>query len=224
MANRQIIDYIKEAQGSDLKKAEILHNLKEAGWSDEEVRDAFSYISLYESQPWVSSTSKNNTYTASPITASMPWVSLVAACIGFVWLISGTNKILSDKFVSGFADFVQGQITDGQAPTFYKSILNNFILPQAALVSRLIQYSELAIGLTLVIAGIWHFLRKNKGLNFLLCLASIASALMILNIILSLGMPLPWVDRENVFAQGVSIEYLMLLISIVLSGSYFWDL
>jgi hypothetical protein len=221
MANKQIIEYIHEAQGSQLTKAEILNNLKEAGWTDIEVRDAFAYINLYDDQPKVS---KNYSVAAPPIVVNFRWVSLVCFCLGYVWLISGTNKILSTRFISGFADVVRGQISDGAAPQFYKSFLSSFVLPNASFVSHMIQYSEFAIGFVLAVGGLYSFFSSKKWLNFFLCLASIGSVLMISNIILSFGMPLPWINVENVFAQGVNIEYLMLSLSLVLAGSYFWDL
>ncbi|MBX4205433.1 MAG: hypothetical protein KW788_04630 [Candidatus Doudnabacteria bacterium] len=217
MANKQIIDYIKQAQDSKLNKAEIIQNLKTAGWSDDDIRDGFAYINLYTEHPL--GYKKDPKPERGPIVHDrLAWVAI---CLGYLWLISGLNKILGGLFVPGFPDFVRNQIENGQAWPFYKNILSSVVLPNANLIAPLIQFSELGIGAVLILLGFWNFLSVGFWRNFVLCLASIASFVMILNIILSLGLPFPWIDKANAFAQGVSLEYFILFLSLVLGLSYF---
>ena len=221
MANKQIIDYIREAEIQSLKKAEIIHNLTEAGWDDADIKDALAYINLYPSRITVN---KTEVMTQSRAITRERGIALVSIVLGHLWLLSGLNKIFGTQFVSEFAGFVRNQIENGQASNFVKNILSNFVLPNASLMAQLIQYSEFVIGVAFIIGGIWNLIQNNKFVIFCLCLASVGSVLMILSFIMSLGMPFPWIDPANAFAEGVSLEYLVLFLSIAASWAYFHEL
>lgn len=224
MANKQIVDYIKEAEAGNLKKAEIIGNLKQAGWQDTDIRDAFSYIGLYNSSPFHTGNPKITTYKTAASYVRGGFISLAAVCVGYAWLISGLNKVVGGLFVPNFESYMQALISSGRIWSIYQTFLESLVLPNAQIMATIIQYTELAVGVGLIIFGFWNFFRSSKVAAFILCLASIASIGLIANIILSQALPLPWIDTANVFASGVGVEYLILLLSFVLAIGHFHEL
>jgi len=226
MAKKQIVEYIQQAQASSMTKGEIVNNLVAAGWSDADVKDAFAYLNLY-SKPGEQEARQVRQEVAEGKTLLVgsyhKWLGMVAASVGYLWLISGLDKLLSGQFISGFAAFLRSEILN-LGGNFYAGFLADVVLPNASLFAYIIQYSEIGIGATLLIAGIWYTFAYKKFLAWILFIASIASFVMILNITLSLKQTLPWIDSNIAFSPGISLEYLVLMVSFFACAGFLEDL
>ncbi|HEX9503115.1 MAG TPA: hypothetical protein VF974_02230 [Patescibacteria group bacterium] len=133
--------------------------------------------------------------------------------LGYLWLISGLNKIFNDQFVSNFGEYLRNQTSGGPAG-FYKDILLDLVLTHSIFFANLIQYSEALLGLVLIGAAIWNLIARSRYVHIAFVWAYVASFFLILNFILSLSMPLEFIKTANAFAAGLSVDYTVLYISL----------
>ncbi len=149
------------------------------------------------------------------------WINAITLVLGYLWLVSGLDKILSEEFTSGFANYVRLQIADAPILPWYKNLLESFVLPNGILMAQIIQYAELVIGIVLILASIWNFIWHSRMIHHALAWSNVVSFILILNIILFLGISIPIVDAEEVFEEGVGLDYMVLLMSFFLAVANF---
>ena len=91
--------------------------------------------------------------------------------VGAFFLIFAQYKILSTQFTlhGGFQFWINKFLTEGGAYPFMAPILRNFVLLHATSIAFLVAYSELAIGLALVL-GVFVRPASVAGLLFMLTL------------------------------------------------------
>ena len=147
----------------------------------------------------------------------------VSMTLGYVWRISGINKLSTPGFVKGFGDYVKSSVEGGRSFEIYARIMNSVVAPRGDFFGYMVEFSEVSLGIALLSCGIWQLFKDSRWASIILCIANLGSFLMILNIILSTGMKLPWIQPYNAYASGVSVEYVILFISIFLSVAYFQD-
>jgi thiosulfate dehydrogenase (quinone) large subunit len=76
-------------------------------------------------------------------------LAVIQALIGFEWLVSGTNKVLSGAFPQRLADTLGAGL--GNNPNaWYVGFLHTVVLPHSVVIGYLIETTEVALGLTLV--------------------------------------------------------------------------
>jgi thiosulfate dehydrogenase (quinone) large subunit len=76
-------------------------------------------------------------------------LALIQAIVGYEWLVSGANKVLSGQFPQGLA----GTLTDslkGNPNGWYVSFLRAVVLPHSVFYGYLIECAEVGIGLALL--------------------------------------------------------------------------
>lgn len=76
-------------------------------------------------------------------------LALIQAIVGYEWLISGANKVLSGQFPQGLA----GTLADGLKDNpngWYVSFLRAVVVPHSVLFGYLIELAEVGIGLALL--------------------------------------------------------------------------
>lgn len=109
------------------------------------------------------------------------WVWLILRIyVGFEWFMAGWGKLGQDVWTgekSGIAlkGFLTGALakTTGEHPDvsgWYADLIRNIAIPHAALISHIVVYSEIAIGICLVLGlftGIAAFLGSTLNMNFL---------------------------------------------------------
>lgn len=149
------------------------------------------------------------------------WLSGVAVIFGYLWLVSGLSKLLSATFASGFAGFVKDQYLGPDAYPWYRGFLEAVVAPRAELMAQVIQWGELLLGAALIAAGIWLFVKDSRAAHAVLAWASIGSCLLVLNILLAEGSILPAINTKDVFQEGVSIDTVVLLTSVLLAAANF---
>lgn len=150
-------------------------------------------------------------------------LALVEALIGYDWLLSALNKLLSPAFRSGLA----GQLTmsmHGNPNAWWVALMRRLVLPHAPLFAVLVEVGELLVALGLFAgAALWasgQFPGRLPGrrwarwLNAGALLALAGGALMTANYYVMSGATLPWLDPGNPFNEGLSIDGLLTLIAL----------
>ena len=149
------------------------------------------------------------------------WIDTVSLVLGYLWLISGLDKVLGALFVPGFANYVKGNLASGVISSVYQPLITNFILPHSTLFAYCIEYSECIVGIALIVGSIWNFFRHRRFLSLILAWANVLSLLLILNIIFALGLSIPTIDITNAFDEGVKLDYIVLLLSLLMAAANF---
>ncbi|HEX7737340.1 MAG TPA: hypothetical protein VF458_21010 [Ktedonobacteraceae bacterium] len=76
-------------------------------------------------------------------------LAAIQAIIGWEWLMSGSNKLLSGTFPQGLANTITSLMKDNP-DGWYVSFLQNTILPQSVFYGYLIEWAEVLIGIILI--------------------------------------------------------------------------
>lgn len=148
--------------------------------------------------------------------ASLCAVQLVLA---YEWLISGINKLVNPNFTVQLAGTLR-QGMDGNPYGIYVTFLRQVVLPHASIFGILTELGETAIGITLAVSAVLWLTRPHSGLTLHAGKAAVAAlagaAFLSLNYFLQGGSPMPWINPGNAFNEGVDIDILIPLVSIVL--------
>ena len=163
---------------------------------------------------------------ASPATTDLARFGLIGLlfvqiAIGYEWLISGLTKLIDGGFPQGLA----GELTDTSkdAPGFYRSFLENVVIPHGQVFGYLVEIGELAGGVALIGAAVVWLVRGNRlsvtWQTVVLAVTAIASAVgifMNVNFHLANGGTHPWLIPPSGFDEGVDLDSLMPAIQLVL--------
>lgn len=76
-------------------------------------------------------------------------LALIQAIVGYEWLISGANKVLSGQFPQGLADTLAEGLKDNPNG-WYVSFLRAVVVPHSVFFGYLIELAEVGIGLALL--------------------------------------------------------------------------
>jgi thiosulfate dehydrogenase (quinone) large subunit len=98
-------------------------------------------------------------------------LALLRIGVGAFFLIFAQYKILGTEFTlhGGFQFWINKFLSEGGAYPFMVPILHNFVLPHATAIAFLVAYSELVIGLALLL-GVFVRPASLGGLIFMLTL------------------------------------------------------
>jgi thiosulfate dehydrogenase [quinone] large subunit len=145
-------------------------------------------------------------------------LAVVEAAIGYEWLLSGLNKVLSSDFSSGLAKQLQSSL-QGNPNGWYASLTNALVVPHAQLFATLVEAGELLVGLGLFAgAALWATGRITAGwarlLNLGVIAALVGGILMSANYAVMSGDTLPGLNPGNAFNEGISIDSLLTIIGI----------
>ncbi len=102
---------------------------------------------------------------------AMAWVRIL---VGAVWINGGIEKLLNGDFPQQFTTSLQAGGFVSQAPPFFQSFMQNFVIPNSGTIAQLVRIGELSLGIALVLGLITN-------------LAAIGSIVMSLAIMLSQG-------------------------------------
>jgi plastocyanin len=159
--------------------------------------------------------------------AALGAAAIAQAILGLEFLLGGLNKYLDSNFTSGFRSFVAASA--GAQDTVLSPLVQNLILPNAAVFAELARFTELACGLILVVATASLFrggfgvrtdaaARSERVVALLALVAAIALGGLSLTIYLLKGGGLPGVDPRLALAPPVPVE----LVNVLLAGSVVW--
>jgi thiosulfate dehydrogenase [quinone] large subunit len=156
---------------------------------------------------------------AAPATAVAWGVAVMEASIGYEWLLSGVNKVLSPNFVSGLASTLRDSL-QGNPNSWYVSLSNSLIIPHARIFALMAEGGEILVALGMFAgAALWlsGTIRGNQWatrLNFGVILALLGGILMSVNYAVMGGDTLPGINAGNPFNEGLSIDSLLVMIGI----------
>jgi hypothetical protein len=148
---------------------------------------------------------------------------LVQLAIGYEWAMSGLAKIVRGGFPSGLAAELRDK-SQGAAG-WYKSFLDNVVIPHGSAWGYAIEIGELLIGLALIAAAlVWLFRwerlspRGHSNVFLTIALASLGAIFMAVNFHLANGAPHPWLIPKSGFDEGVDLDSLLPVIQLIMSG------
>lgn len=101
----------------------------------------------------------------------MVWVRVL---VGLLWLNGGIEKLLNASFPRQFADSLAAGGFVSQAPPFFRSFMQDTVVPNAELFAQVVRAGELTVGIALL-------------LGFLTNLAALGSIALSVSIMLSQG-------------------------------------
>jgi thiosulfate dehydrogenase [quinone] large subunit len=146
-------------------------------------------------------------------------LAALQAIIGWEWLMSGGNKLLSGTFPQGLASTISSMLKDNP-DGWYVSFLQHTILPQSVFYGYLIEWTELAIGLILLSNALLLLgqprslgqpLARLMVLSSLAVIgAALAGAFMTINFhFLAGGWIFPRFDRTAAYGEGIDLDALL---------------
>jgi len=148
-------------------------------------------------------------------------LGLVYAMLAYEWLLSGLNKALSGTFRAGLANRINGSLV-GNPHGWYVSIVKRVVLPHvdafaaATLIGELLVAAGLIWGAMLWLRPEWFPDGFRPWLGFGVTGALAGAAVMELNYYLLAGEEWPWLKTHDPFNVGLSVDGLVLLISLAL--------
>lgn len=79
---------------------------------------------------------------------AMAWVRIL---VGAVWINGGIEKLLDEDFPQQFASSLQAGGFVSQAPPFFQSFMQDFVISNSEAVAQLVRIGELSLGIALVL-------------------------------------------------------------------------
>ncbi|MDQ2832052.1 MAG: hypothetical protein M3Y74_23770 [Chloroflexota bacterium] len=152
-------------------------------------------------------------------------MALVEAVIGYEWLLSALNKILSPSFNAGLAHQLYMAMM-GNPNGWWVSLANTLMIPHAQLCALLAQVGELLValgffaGAALWIGGWLPTARWARWLNGGVIVALIGGVTMTANYYLMAGNTWPGLNPSNPFNEGLSLDGVLTLLTAALLPSH----
>ncbi len=146
-------------------------------------------------------------------------LAIVEAVIGYEWLLSALDKILSPTFRTGLVQQLTMALR-GNPNAWWVALATRLALPHAQFCALLVEVSELLValgffaGALLWASGRFPVRRWARRLNLGVIGALLGSALMTANYYLMSGETLPGLNPGNPFNEGLSIDGLLTLIAL----------
>lgn len=153
-------------------------------------------------------------------------VAAVQAILGWEWLVSGANKVLSGTFPAGLAGTLDDGIK-GNPNGWYVAFLQDVILPHSVFFGYLIEVAEVLAGLALLSGAVVLIvgIRRRGEPPYRLAvaqlvaasLAALACAFLCVNFHFFMGDGiLPGVNPANPFDEGVDLDTLMVPLALLI--------
>jgi thiosulfate dehydrogenase [quinone] large subunit len=161
--------------------------------------------------------------SARPLLAGL---LVIQAFLGYEWLMSGVSKVLAGDFAEGLAD-TMGERSSALSG-WYRSFLDEAVIPNARLFGDLIMIGELTIGVGLIaLAAIWWFRWSRLSITarslvlWLMVVAGIVATIMNVNFHLANGSAHLWAVAADPFEEGLDLDSVMPVIQLTISAVAF---
>lgn len=146
---------------------------------------------------------------------------LVQLVIGYEWFMSGLTKLVRGDFPGGLAEELREK-SEGVSG-WYRGFLDGAVIPHAQVFGYLIEITELAAGLALIVAATvwlaaWERLPDGGRVAVRLATAgaAVAGIVMSVNFHLANGSAQPWGIPGDSFDEAVDLDSLIVGIQLVL--------
>lgn len=159
----------------------------------------------------------------SALLGPLPLVGLLAvqAAIGYEWFMSGLTKIARGGFPAGLADELRDKSVG--APGWYRTVIDDVLIPNGRTVGYLTEIGELLVGLVLIGAAAAFIFAPDRlsrtmreALFGLTALSAFLALVMNVNFHLANGSAHPWLIPADGFDEGVDLDSLMPFIEVVI--------
>jgi thiosulfate dehydrogenase [quinone] large subunit len=141
------------------------------------------------------------------------------AVLAYEWLVSGLDKLLDGSF-GGQLFALLSQAAQDRRHSWFAAFLYRFVLPNHGLFAHLVPWSETMIGIALLLSATLWIMRPQARITVLVarlaCLALLVAAALEMNYYLLGNGGLPWIDPANATTEGIDIDVMLPLISLVL--------
>lgn len=153
-------------------------------------------------------------------------LAAIQGIVGWEWLMSGVNKVLSGTFPQGLSDFLNSSAKDNPN-TWYLALLHQYIMPHCVLCGYFVEWAEVVIALILLIGAailllqprIPGQLQQRFALPYSIVIASslFLGAFLTVNFHFAMGgWIFPTFDGGAAYGEGVDLDALLPPISLVL--------
>lgn len=155
---------------------------------------------------------------------------LIQAALGIEFLLSGLNKFADPNFIANFRAFVNA--SSGTSTGLLAPVIHAVIQPNIAVFGELTRYTELILGLVLLIGAIEVGRRRLAGriarphayeasLALIAALAGLATAGLSLSIALLMGETLPGIMPGRALTTAIPVELLLVPLGIAVAWMEF---
>jgi hypothetical protein len=156
--------------------------------------------------------------------------AIVQGALGFEFALSGLNKAADPAYLANFTSFVQANPGSSRGPL--SPLVQALVLPNARLFAALLEATELALGLVLLLGAMEIGRRRLSGrlgarhdyeaaLALVAGLAGIAAAGLAFSIFVLMGGVLPTVMPGRAFTTAIPVELLIVPLGLSVAGMEF---
>ncbi len=158
--------------------------------------------------------------------AALAASALIQAALGIEFLLSGLNKFADPNFVGNFGRFVRSSPATSQG--LLSPFIQSLVLPQLGLWASLIKFTELTLGLVLIVGAAEIARRRFQGhyarqygyeapVALVAALAGAVAAGLSLSIFLLNGGVLPTIVPGRAFTSAIPVELLIVPLGIAVA-------
>ena len=165
---------------------------------------------------------KTNALLALALAAS----ALIQTALGIEFILSGLNKFADPHYIQNFDQFVRSN--PGTNSGILSGLVNGIVLPNVAFFATLLQFTELALGIVLLLGAAEVGRRRFAGrfgrehqyeapVALVAALAGLAVAALSLSIAILMGEQLPTIMSGRAFTTAVPVELLLVPLGVAVA-------
>ena len=158
--------------------------------------------------------------------AALAASALIQAALGIEFLLSGLNKFADPNFVSNFRAFVRASPATGRG--LLAPFIQSLVLPNLGLWAATIKYTELTLGIVLLIGAAEIARRRFQGslarqygyegpVALVAALAGLVAAGLSFSIFLLNGGVLPTIAPGRAFTSAIPVELLIVPLGLAIA-------
>ena len=152
--------------------------------------------------------------------------ALIQTALGIEFILSGLNKFADPHYVQNFSQFVSSN--PGTNSGILSGLVTGLVLPNVAFFATLLQFSELALGIVLLLGAIEVGRRRFSGrvgrehgyeapVALVSALAGLAVAGLSLSIAVLMGEQLPTIMPGRAFTTAIPVELLIVPLGVAVA-------
>ena len=158
--------------------------------------------------------------------AALAASGLIQAALGIEFLLSGLNKLADPHFVQNFTAFVNA--SPGTHTGVLAPLIRALVLPNIALFAELTKYTEVGLGIVLLLGALEVGRRRLSGrigvehgyeapVALIAALAGLAAAGLSLSIALMMGEQLPTITPGRALTTAIPVELLLVPLGVAVA-------
>jgi hypothetical protein len=186
------------------------------------------YIGMNTTERPVQSAARNITIRRLPASGNTALAAsaLIQAALGIEFTLSGLNKLADPNFVRNFKAFVDA--SPGTQNGLLAGLIHTLVQPNIAFFAGLTKYTELALGIVLLLGALEVGRRRLSGrlgiehgyeapVALVAALAGVAAAGLSLTIALLMGESLPTITPGRALTTAIPVELLLVPLGIAVA-------